>query len=61
MKKKMKLDEAFVVRANQVDYGTLLPMMNRINSREERKRLLGSFINTLNDFYRKEGFDIKIQ
>ena len=61
MKKKMKLDEAFVVRANQVDYGTLLPMMNRITSREERKRLLGSFINTLNDFYRKEGFDIKIQ
>jgi hypothetical protein len=61
MKKKMKLNEAFVVRANQVDYGTLLPMMNRINSREERKRLLGSFINTLNDFYRKEGFDIKIQ
>lgn len=57
----MKLDEAFVVRANQVDYGTLLPMMNRITSREERKRLLGSFINTLNDFYRKEGFDIKIQ
>ena len=61
MKKKMKLDEAFVVRANQVDYGTLLPMMNRITSREERKRLLGSFINTLNDFYKKEGFDIKIQ
>jgi hypothetical protein len=61
MKKKMKLNEAFVVRANQVDYGTLLPMMNRITSREERKRLLGSFINTLNDFYRKEGFDIKIQ
>ena len=61
MKKKMKLDEAFVVRANQVDYGTLLPMMNRITSREDRKRLLGSFINTLNDFYKKEGFDIKIQ
>jgi hypothetical protein len=61
MKKKMKLDEAFVVRASQVDYGTLLPMMHRITSREERKRLLGSFIKTLNDFYRKEGFDIKIQ
>jgi hypothetical protein len=61
VKKKMKLDEAFVVRANQVDYGTLLPMMNRISSREERKRLLSSFIDTLNEFYRKQGFDIKIQ
>jgi hypothetical protein len=58
---KKKLDEAFVVKASQVDYGTLLPMMNRITSRDERKKLLSSFIDTLNDFYRKQGFDIKIQ
>lgn len=60
MKKKIELDETFVVRAKQLDYGQLLPMLNRIPL-EDRKRLLGSFINTLNDFYKKQGFDIKIQ
>lgn len=61
MKKKIELDETFVVRAKQLDYGQLLPMLNRIPSVDDRKRLLGSFINTLNDFYKKQGFDIKIQ
>lgn len=56
----MNLDETFVVNARRLDYGQLLPMLNRMPL-EDRKRLLGSFINALNDFYKKQGFDIKIQ
>lgn len=60
MKKKIELDETFVVRAKKLDYGQLLPMLNRLPF-EDQRRVLGSFIDTLNDFYKKQGFDIKIQ